>query len=201
AGSAAPSGNEPQPLAAGVGAEGRDDDEARVAGSGAGKASGSDTGSALNPHPLSSHAAAFSGGGGARDGEVGLAGLEVGSGAVEAARARGGRQTRTRKCVRGGARVRCGVGRARRHGKVLVRVGEAVQRGVAVAYGVVLGVADEIGQPPGLTGPENAELQRLIAGYTGTFMTKCGSVTATRSGAFTAYATEHCAWIRVGALE
>jgi hypothetical protein len=68
-----------------------------------------------------------------------------------------------------------------------------------------------------MQGLENAELQRLVLAHTlqahnrGAFMTKCGPVTATRSGAvrspangrslFTAYATEHCAWIHVGVSE
>jgi hypothetical protein len=85
--------------------------------------------------------------------------------------------------------------------------------------GVIL--QDGVGQPPGLTVPaqdalvqvvqglENEVLQRLYAPGTparqdrGAFMTKCGSVRSTANGRreFTAYATEHCAWIHLGALE
>ncbi|KAJ7793053.1 hypothetical protein B0H14DRAFT_2928246, partial [Mycena olivaceomarginata] len=158
AGSAAPSRNEPQPLAAGVGAEGRDDDEARVSGplassdSGAGKASAS--GLSLEPPPrsrrvllpppsptrnprtrfacASAPVLGLARAGGARDVEVGLAWLEVDSRAVEAALA-------PEACGRGWARVRCGVESARWHRKVLVRVERQCSAASRLGTAFVLG--------------------------------------------------------------
>ncbi|KAJ7347760.1 hypothetical protein DFH08DRAFT_866545 [Mycena albidolilacea] len=134
AGSAAPSRNEPQPLAAGVGAEGRDDDDDEAC------AEVQAQGSALNPTGSrrllllppppppatpahASHAVlGLSRAGGVRDGEVGLAGLEVDSGVMQVARALEAVQfTLTSASAGGRARVRCGVRRARRHREVLVR--------------------------------------------------------------------------------